>query len=158
MYPRYEQYIIGWSNSITLCNKWWALSFCNLVVSTFPRTIVSESYRITNNWFPALIYTYELERSWYTPWCKVCVLQYRHWIPAPVDRTSVSAWLYNTLRWYVTEMTHVACGSKLRSVVRSSLHPCPGNWVTIGRAAMYYARAVHAFSAALKCRHCRENI
>ena len=29
-------------------------------------------------------------------------------------------------------MTHVASESKLRSVVMSSMHPCPGNWVAIG--------------------------
>ena len=29
-------------------------------------------------------------------------------------------------------MTHVVCESKLRLVVRSSMHPCPGNWVAIG--------------------------
>ena len=44
-------------------------------------------------------------------------------------------------------MTHVACKSKLRSVVRSPMHPCPGNWVAIGREVVYYARAANAFSA-----------
>ena len=35
-------------------------------------------------------------------------------------------------------MTHVACESTLRSVVRSSMHPCPGNWMAIGCAVVYY--------------------
>ena len=51
-------------------------------------------------------------------------------------------------------MSHEACESKLRSVVRSSMHPYPGNWVAIGRAVVYYAWATHAFSAGIKCRHC----
>ena len=53
-----------------------------------------------------------------------------------------------------TSMTHVACESKLRSIERSFIHPWPRNWVTIGRAVVYYARAPHAFSAGIKCRHC----
>ena len=48
-------------------------------------------------------------------------------------------------------MTNVACETKLRLVVRSSLHPCPENWVAIGLAVVYYA---HLFSAGIKCRHC----
>ena len=32
-----------------------------------------------------------------------------------------------------TSMTHVACESKLRSVVKSTMHPCPGNWMGNGR-------------------------
>ena len=44
-------------------------------------------------------------------------------------------------------MTHVACESKLRSLVRSFIHPWPRNWVTIGRAVVYYARA------GIKCHH-----
>ena len=52
-------------------------------------------------------------------------------------------------------MTHVACESKLRLDLRSSLNPCPENWVAIGRAVVYYARAVHALSAGIKRRHCR---
>ena len=51
-------------------------------------------------------------------------------------------------------MTHVACESKLRSFVRSSMHLCPGNVVAIGRAFVYNARAAHIFSAGIKCRHC----
>ena len=53
-------------------------------------------------------------------------------------------------------MTHVACASKLRSVVRSSMHSCPRNLVPIGRAVVYYVRAAHAYSAGIKCRHCRK--
>ena len=34
------------------------------------------------------------------------------------------------------------------------MHPCPGNWVAIGRAVVYYARGDQAFSAGIKCRHC----
>ena len=48
-------------------------------------------------------------------------------------------------------MTHVVSESKLRLVVRSSMHPCPGNWV----AVVYFAQAIHAFSAGIKCRHCK---
>ena len=51
-------------------------------------------------------------------------------------------------------MTYVACESKLRSVVRSFIHQLPRNWVTIGCAVVYYARAAHAFSAGIKCGHC----
>ena len=43
--------------------------------------------------------------------CCHWLLQCRHLIPAPVDRTSASAWLYKHL--YIT-VTHVACKSKLR--------------------------------------------
>ena len=50
--------------------------------------------------------------------------------------------------------THVACNSKVHSVVRSSIHTGPGNWVEIGRAVVYSVRAAHAFSAVIKCRHC----
>ena len=32
------------------------------------------------------------------------------------------------------------------------MHPCPGNWVEIGRAVVYYAWAAHAFSARNKCQ------
>ena len=46
-----------------------------------------------------------------------------------------------------TSMTDVACESKLRSVVRSSMHTCPGNWVAIGRSVVYFARPARAFSA-----------
>ena len=51
-------------------------------------------------------------------------------------------------------MTRVACESKLHSAVISSMHPCPGNWVAIGYAGVYYARAAHTLSAGIKCRYC----
>ena len=55
-------------------------------------------------------------------------------------------------------MTHIACESvKLRSVVKSFVHPCPENSVAIGRAVMYYALAAHAFSVGIKCWHCKYN-
>ena len=47
-------------------------------------------------------------------------------------------------------MTHAACESKLRSVVRASKHSCPA----IGRTIVYHAQAAHAFSAGIKCQHC----
>ena len=46
-------------------------------------------------------------------------IQYRHELPAPVDRTSACAWLYKH-PWITclknkpnTSMTHVACESKI---------------------------------------------
>ena len=53
-------------------------------------------------------------------------------------------------------MTQEACESKLhvRSVVRSFLHPHPGNRVAIGRAVVYYAWADREFNEGIKCRHC----
>ena len=51
-------------------------------------------------------------------------------------------------------MTHVACKSKFSSVVRPYMHPCPGNWVAIGRAVVYYYWAAHTLSAGIKCPHC----
>ena len=51
-------------------------------------------------------------------------------------------------------MTKVACGLKKGLVLRSSMHPCPGNWVAVGPTVVYYVRAVHQFSAGIKCRHC----
>ena len=81
-------------------------------------------------------------------------LKYRQSIPAPVDRTSSSAWLYKH-PWITcqnnypsTSMTHVACESKLRSILRSSMpRKLDGNQV----CGLYYARAVHALSAGNKC-------
>ena len=35
------------------------------------------------------------------------------------------------------------------------MHPCPGNWVAIGHAVVYFARAANTLSAGIKCRHCR---
>ena len=56
-------------------------------------------------------------------------LQFRGLIPAPVDQVSASAWLY-THPWTTCQrnkpgisMTCVACESKLRLVLRSSLMP-----------------------------------
>ena len=46
-------------------------------------------------------------------------------------------------------MPNVACESLLRAFVRTSMHPCPGNWVAIGCAVVYYARDAHAFSAGI---------
>ena len=34
------------------------------------------------------------------------------------------------------------------------MHPCPGNWVAIGHAVVFFPRAAHALSAGIKCRHC----
>ena len=51
-------------------------------------------------------------------------------------------------------MTRVVWESKLRSVVRSPMHPYTGNWVAIGYAVLYFDRAAHALSAGIKCRHC----
>ena len=56
----------------------------------------------------------------------------------------------NTRGWHVKNepiMTHVACEPTLCSVVRSSMHPCPGNWVAIWGAVVFYARAAQVFSA-----------
>ena len=52
-------------------------------------------------------------------------------------------------------MIHEVCKSKVRSILRSSMHTCPGNLVAIRRAVAYYAWAAHTFSAGIKCRHCR---
>ena len=46
-----------------------------------------------------------------------------------------------------TSITHVDCELKLHPVVRSSMHPCPGNWVAIRRVVMYNVWAAQAFSA-----------
>ena len=51
-------------------------------------------------------------------------------------------------------MTHVDSKLKLRPVVRSSMHPCPGHWMAIGRAVVNSARATHALSAGIRYRHC----
>ena len=48
-----------------------------------------------------------------------------------------------------TLVTHLACGSKLGSFARSSMHPWPGNWVSIWRAVVYYAQAAQLFSAGI---------
>ena len=85
----------------------------------------------------------------------IFLLQYRHLIPAPVNRTTPSASLYKHSLITCqkdnpsTPMTHVACESKLRSVARSSMHPDPRNCVATGLAVVY-----HTFSAGIKRRHC----
>ena len=53
-----------------------------------------------------------------------------------------------------TYMTHVACESKMRSVVRLSMHPHSANWVVIKRAVVYYPRDAYTFSGGIKCWHC----
>ena len=34
------------------------------------------------------------------------------------------------------------------------MHPCPGSWVAIGRAVVYYGGASQAFSVEIKRWHC----
>ena len=87
-------------------------------------------------------------------------LQYRHLIPALVDRISAGAWLYKhpLTSWKKIikpskAMTHVACEAKLRSVARSSMHPRSRNRVAIGRAFVYYAQVARAFSAEITFLH-----
>ena len=46
-------------------------------------------------------------------------------------------------------MTHVVFEAKLRLFMMSSMYPCPGNWVTIGRAVVYYARTAQALNAGI---------
>ena len=88
-------------------------------------------------------------------------VQYRHSIPAPVDRTSASALFYKHLLITCqknkpsSSMTHVACESKLRLVLRSSLHPWPESFVESERTVLYYARDTQASSAGIKFRHWR---
>ena len=55
-------------------------------------------------------------------------------------------------------MTHVAWESKLRSGVGSSMHPCLGNWVAIGRAVVYCDRATYGPSAGIPYRHCSNSM
>ena len=35
------------------------------------------------------------------------------------------------------------------------MHSCLGNWVAIGHAVVYFAQTALAFSAGIKCRHCK---
>ena len=51
-------------------------------------------------------------------------------------------------------MTHTACETKLRSVVTSHMHPCPGNCGAIGRAVVKNAREARSFSAGIKYWYC----
>ena len=53
-------------------------------------------------------------------------------------------------------MTHLACKSKLWSVVWPSMHPCPGNSVAIRHtvtSVIYPGCQLAAISAETKCRH-----
>ena len=50
-------------------------------------------------------------------------------------------------------MSHVACESKIRSVIRSSIHQYQGHWVAFGHTVVYHARAAHTFRAGINCRH-----
>ena len=84
----------------------------------------------------------------------ISCLQYRHLIHAPVNRTSASAWLYK-IPWITcqkdmpsTSMTHVACESKLSSVVRSTE-------ASILRRMGCNRACGRIFSAGIKCRYCR---
>ena len=86
------------------------------------------------------------------------MVQYRYLILEPVDRTSSSTLLHKIHGKHVkntsgSSVTHVACKSKLRSVVRLSMYPCPGNWMAVGCAVVYYARTDHTLSAGIKCRN-----
>ena len=91
-----------------------------------------------------------------------CQSQYKHLIPAPVDRTPASAWLYKHPRRTCknnkpsTSMTSVACESKLYPVVRVSVHTCtcPGSWLANSHTVVYYALATRAFSTGIRCWHC----
>ena len=93
-------------------------------------------------------------------------LMYSTDIPASVHGMSACALLF-THPWIrcqqtkpSTPMSHIVYKPQLRSVSRSSMHPCPGNWVAIKHAVVYHARASHAFSAGFKCRLCilRSNV
>ena len=76
------------------------------------------------------------------------------------SRPDASDWLYkhpgttSQRNKPSTSKSHVACKSKLLSVVSSSMHPCPGNRVATRRAVVYYVRTAHAFSAEIECQHC----
>ena len=91
--------------------------------------------------------------------CMCYSLQYRHLIPAQVDRTSASAWMYKH-PWNMskqknspsTSMTHVTYTSKLCSVSFEVTSPSMpwDDWLAIGHAVECYARVAHAFSAGIK--------
>ena len=58
---------------------------------------------------------------------------------------------YTTMHWQTSsrlvqelDVCTVPFESKLRSFVRSSMHPCPGNSVAIGQAVVYYDQAARA--------------
>ena len=94
-------------------------------------------------------------------WWSLCrMLQYRHLIPAPVDRTFANALLYKQ-PWMTcqenkpsTSMAHVAFESKLRSVLGHTCIHAKGNCVAFGRVVVYTAWDAHIFSAGIKCWHC----
>ena len=83
-------------------------------------------------------------------WVHTVCFREQNLIPAPVDRTSASEWLYKH-PWIScqknkpsTSMSHLACELKLCSIVRSSMHPCPRNWMAIRHVVVYFARTAHA--------------
>ena len=80
-------------------------------------------------------------------------VKYRHLIPTTVDRCLVVQTLMDNMSKgkESTSMTYVACKSKLHSIVKSSMPPCPGNWEALRRAVVHYARPVNAVSAGIKC-------
>ena len=47
-------------------------------------------------------------------------------------------------------MTHVAWESKIRSVVRPPMHPCPEDCMAITHAVKYFSLAAHAFSVGIE--------
>ena len=87
-------------------------------------------------------------------------LQYRYLIPAPVDRTTASAWLYIKPLISSRKISQAhPWPAKLanQNFVHLWGHPCihaqETNWVAMGCAVVYYAWAAHAFSAGSKCRN-----
>ena len=88
----------------------------------------------------------------------ISLLQYRHLIPASVDRTSASDLLYE-YPWVTSpEKVKHTNGPRIWRIKTSFSfdvrdmwsHPWPGNLVAIGRAVVHYARAAHAFSAGIQ--------
>ena len=76
------------------------------------------------------------------------LLQYRHFIPAPVDWTSASTWLY--------EHPWIQCHQYKYQYIKGhvAVRSCQEILLEIGREVVYYGRIAHAFSAGIKCRHC----
>ena len=63
---------------------------------------------------------------------------------------------YPTPKDYMSKdkpMTHVDCESRTRSIVRSSMPTCQDNWMSTGRAVVYYAQTAHPFRVGIKCQH-----
>ena len=89
------------------------------------------------------------------------VIQYRLLTPAPVNRTSASGLSVHIPMHGMsnnktsTYMNYIAYESKLLSFLGSFMHPWLGNWVAIRHKVVYYAWDAHAFSAEIKCRHCK---